>query len=294
MKLVLNSYAKLNLYLAVLGKRSDGYHNIKTVFEKIDLHDRIILKPRPDNKIKIISSQKSGLPKDASFNLAYRAAKLLQDRFHIHKGIEIKLIKRIPIGSGLGGGSSNAAVVLLGLNRLWKLNLRRNRLLELARELGSDVPFFIYNVSFAQGSFRGDKIRPLDSLKKLKLWHILVVPRLNVSTQLIYNKWDTFKSFKLTRPRYDVKILNSGLKKNALSLIAKALFNSLEEITARLYPRIKTIKGKLRRLGLKAILMSGSGPAVFGIVSSRKEALSLYRQLGKEDRWGKIFVARTT
>ena len=290
--LTLNSYAKLNLYLEVLHKRKDNYHNIKTIFERIGLADKIILKSRRDKKINITCNV-AAVPQ-AHFNLAWRSAKLLQDIFNIDKGVDIKIIKRIPVGSGLGGGSSNAAAVLVGLNKLWKLNVTEHKLAGLAGKLGCDVPFFIYNSPFAQGEARGDKIKPLKALINVRLWHILVVPKIGVSTASIYKRWDNeSKTFKLTMPKYNVNILILALRKNGLSLIGDALFNSLGQVTAALYPQINAIKEKLIKLGVKAILMSGSGPAVFGIVSSRKEALSLSRQLKMNSSFGEVFVSRT-
>jgi len=290
--LTFNSYAKLNLYLEVLHKRKDNYHNIKTIFERIDLADKIILKSRRDKKINI-SCNESSVPQDSA-NLAWRSAKLLQDSFNIDKGVDIKIIKRIPVGSGMGGGSSNAASTLVGLNKLWKLNLPQNKLAELAKKLGCDVPFFIYNTPFALGEARGDKIKPLKALTNVRLWHILVVPNIEVSTASIYKRWDKYsKTFKLTMPEYNVNIMNLALKKNDLLLIGDALFNSLEPVTTRLYPQINEVKEKLIQLGVKSILMSGSGPAVFGIVSSRKEALSLRRQLKSNSFFGEVFVSRT-
>jgi len=299
--LILNSYAKINLYLEVLNKRQDSYHKIKTIFERIGLADKIILKSRRDKKINITCNV-AAVPQDNS-NLAWRSAKLLQDSFNIDKGVDIKIIKRIPVGSGLGGGSSNAASVLLGLNKLWKLNLAQNKLTGLAGKLGCDVPFFIYNTPFALGESRGDKIKPLKALYSVRLWHILVVPDIEVSTASIYKRWDKFfKTFKLTprnkgegltKSKYSVKILILALKKVHFPLIGDALFNSLEPVTAALYPQIDAIKEKLIQLGAKSILMSGSGPAVFGIVSSRKEALSLYRQLKTDSSFGEVFVSRT-
>jgi 4-diphosphocytidyl-2-C-methyl-D-erythritol kinase len=330
--LVINSYAKLNLYLEVLNKRKDSFHNIKTIFERIDLCDKIILKGRQDKKIKIICNSPD-VPKDRT-NLAYRSVKLLQNEFNLKQGVDIRIIKRIPVGSGLAGGSSNAAAVLLGLDKLWKLNLSRNKLLKLAKRIGSDVPFFLYPSPFAQGEARGDCIRQLRCLDKIRLWHILVVPKIKVATSHVYKEWDkhssrTFgdiqkiqkmnlakvrdskltphlckhskknnkdesgKGAGLTRPRHNVKILTLALKKRALPLIGEALFNRLESITANLYPEVKKIKARLKSLGLKSILMSGSGPAIFGIVSSRKEALSLCRQLQKDRRFWQVFVTRT-
>ncbi len=295
--LVFNSYAKVNLSLTVLNKRKDGYHNIKTIFERISLSDRIILKLRRDSKINIISAAE-GLPKDKTKNLAYRSAELLQKKFNINKGVDIKILKRIPLGSGLGGGSSNAACVLSGLNQLWGLNLSRDKLARLAARLGSDVPFFIYDTAFAQGSGRGDKIKPFKAKNNFSLWHILVVPEIQVSTPLIYHKWDAClaadRRFSgLTRRQYDDKILTLGLKTESLSLIAKSMFNSLEEVTFNLYPGIRSIKEKLLNSGVKAALMSGSGSAVFAIVSSRREAGLFCRKMRRLNRHWQVFPVRT-
>ena len=287
--MVLNSYAKLNLYLSVLSKRKDNYHNIKTLFERIDLCDRINLKVLPEKEIKIICNDPL-VPKGPT-NLCFRAAKLLQDKFKIRQGAEIKIIKRIPVGAGLGGGSGNAACVLLGLNKLWKLRLSRKRLASLAKKIGADVAFFIYDVSFAWAEERGDKIRPLTALEKVKLWHILVVPKLHVSTPLIYRNWDKLSGLTMRPP--DVKILISRLKDKSREIKAELLFNSLEQVTTKLYPEAERAKSALKKLGLKSILMSGSGPAVFGIVSSKKEAESSSRKLRNLERSWRIFVART-
>ena len=287
--MIVDSCAKLNLYLEVLNKRKDGYHNINTVFERIGLSDKIILKPRRDNKIKIICS--SPLVPKGKTNLAYRSAKLLQDNFLVKKGVNIEIKKRIPVGAGLGGGSSNAAAVLTGLNKFWGLRLGQNKLVKLAAGIGSDVPFFIYDSPFALGSGRGEKIKPLRALDSVKLWHVLAVPKIEVLTPVIYKKWDSYS--RLTSPRRGDKILTSALRKSDLSLIAKSLLNSLERVTAGLYPEVARIKERFICLGLKAVLMSGSGPAVFAIVPSRKEAVSLCRQLKEENKFWQVFASQT-
>ena len=286
-ELALRSCAKLNLFLLVLNKRKDNYHNIVTLLEKIDLSDRIILQSRPkDKKIKIVCSHPD-VPKDNS-NLAYRSAELLQDSCNINTGVNIKIIKRIPVGSGLGGGSSNAASVLSGLNKLWRLKLSQKKLLNYAARLGCDVPFFIYHSRFALGLSRGDRIKPLKQLDNVRLWHILIAPKLKVSTPVIYQKWD--RESGLTKPRYNVKILTSALRKNNPTLLNKAMFNSLEEITTKLHPQVEQIKESLRQEGIKSILMSGSGPAVFGLVASRREAEILSKQLKEKYEPWQVFV----
>jgi 4-diphosphocytidyl-2-C-methyl-D-erythritol kinase len=294
--LILKSYAKLNLFLEVLRKRPDDYHDIQTLFERIDLSDTLTLKSRPDKKIRINCAD-SLVPKDHT-NLCFRSAKLLQDKFRIESGVDIAIDKRIPVGAGLGGGSGNAASVFLGLNRLWKLKASRHRLAALAKRVGCDIPFFIHEVPFALGSLRGDHIRPLKALKRVRFWHIIVVPKIQVSTPLIYKKWDSdsagnIRRAGLTRAQLNVNILLLALKKNGFPQAGKFLWNSLEPLTLRLYPQVRRIKVALAALGIKAILMSGSGPAVFGVVSSRKEAVSLEEELKKRKRSWKVFVART-
>ncbi|MDI6759123.1 MAG: 4-(cytidine 5'-diphospho)-2-C-methyl-D-erythritol kinase, partial [Candidatus Omnitrophota bacterium] len=259
-RLTILSYAKLNLYLKVRNRRKDNFHNIETLFERISLADRINLKSRPDKKIRIICSNPL-MPKDNS-NLCYRAAEIFKKKFKIDTGVDIQIIKRIPIGAGLGGGSSNAASVILGLNKLWGLKLSVRALARLAGRIGSDVPFFIYNTSFALAYGRGDKIRPLNNLNRIKLWHVLVVPGLKVSTPFIYGKWDELislgKAEGLTMPKYNVNILISELTKKHI-LPVGLLYNSLENITVNLYSQVKNIQKKLKSLGLRSILMSGSG-----------------------------------
>jgi len=294
-RVTIHSYAKLNLFLEVIRRRKDAYHDISTLFERISLHDTIILSSRLDGKIELTCNSLQ-VPKDSS-NLAYKSAKLLRDAFNIKQGVNIRLIKRIPVGSGMGGGSSNAAAVLLGLNRLWGLKLSKKVLVKYAKTLGSDVPFFIYDCRFAIGSKRGEDIRELSALKTAKFWHCLAIPRLAVSTPLIYTAWDKKKASQnkneaLTLPKYNVKILTSILKKKDFSLLSQALFNSLEQITVGIYPEVKRVKQAMLAFGSKAVLMSGSGPSVFSVFSSRKEALTVYRQLKSNSSW-QVFLTHT-
>ncbi len=272
----LKSFAKVNLFLKVLNKRPDNYHNVETVFERINLFDSLVLKLRKDGGIAIICDNRD-VPAGEE-NLCFKAARLLKEETGCKKGVSIKITKRIPLGAGLGGGSSNAAVVLLGLNRLWGLNLPRSRLVRIAARIGSDVAFFIYDTTFALGKGRGDKISILSNLNKIKLWHILVIPRVRVLTPLIYGKFSSFS--KLTRSSCNVKILTSVLAKNGLSK-GRPLFNSLESVTFKVYPQVRIVKDALIGLGLKNTLMSGSGCSVFSIVSGRKEALNAVKAVKK-------------
>jgi 4-diphosphocytidyl-2-C-methyl-D-erythritol kinase len=286
----LTSYAKLNLYLEILGKRADNYHSIFTLFERINLSDRIRLKPLLQDRIRIVSSNPF-IPKGRK-NLAFQAASLLKKEFQIRDGVEINISKYIPISAGLAGGSSNAATVLAGLNKLWRLNLRARQLVALARQIGSDVPFFLYNCSFAYATQRGDKIKVLNL--PVKLWHIIVVPPVQISTPLIYKRWDELAGAAgLTKHKSRIKILKTALLKKDILSLGRFLFNSLERASQALYPVIKKAKSALYDLGLEAILMSGSGPAVFGLVSSRKEAYTVARQLKVKMKDYGVFVART-
>lgn len=291
--LVVKSFAKLNLYLQVLNKRQDNFHNLSTLFTRIDLADTLILRERKDSLIKIKCNSRQ-VPKDKS-NLCYRAAQLLKQECKLSLGIEIELKKRIPVGAGLGGGSSNAASVLSGLNRFWNLKLTKTKLVRLGAKLGSDVPFFIQDTKFALGSQRGDKITPLIPLDKLKLWFILVYPNLKVSTPLIYQEFDAYlaknRSFsRLTRPRGNVRILTSQLSKKGRLADARCLFNSLEAVTSKLYPVVSRVKYALLGMGLDKVMMSGSGPAVFAICDSRIQALRLQSKLAKQEKSWKVFV----
>ena len=287
--LAVKSFAKLNLYLQVLNKRKDNFHNLSTLFCRIDLADTIILKRRKDGLIKIKCNSRL-VPGDKT-NLGWRAAELLKQELKLDSGLDIEIKKRIPVGAGLGGGSANAASVLSGLNKYWNLKLSKKRLARLGAKLGSDVGFFIYNTKFAQGRGRGDKIKPLASLDKLKLWFILVYPKLKVSTPLIYQKFDSFSG--LTRPRCNVKILTSELLKNGSRIDPKYFFNSLEIVTTSFYPVVNQVKNAFSGMGLEKIMMSGSGPAVFALCNGPKQARDLKNKLARKYKTWQVFVTST-
>ncbi|MFA5114901.1 MAG: 4-(cytidine 5'-diphospho)-2-C-methyl-D-erythritol kinase [Candidatus Omnitrophota bacterium] len=287
----LRSFAKLNLYLRVCGRRPDNYHDIRTVFERISIFDTISIKARRDTRINIECN--SPLVPSGKDNLAFRAARILQDKFKARTGADIKIIKRIPPGAGMGGGSSNAASVLLGLNRLWNLKLGIECLLKCARLIGSDVAFFIHDCSFAEGRGRGDNVRPLRALEGLRLWHVIAVPPLAVRTPLIYRKIDTLK-LALTRPFHDVKILSLALEKGNRSLIKQSLYNSLEPVTFKIYPDVGRIKEEFLKAGAEGVLMSGSGSSVFALTSGFKESILLARRLKKEGKSWNVFISHTS
>ncbi len=216
------SPAKVNLSLEVLKKRPDGYHEVRTVFERVGLFDRIELRSLRTAGIRVETDSKE-IP-SGSENLVYKAAKLLTERFKVSSGVVIRLEKVIPVSAGLGGGSSNAATVLLGLNRLWSLGLSRTRLLKIGAELGSDVPFFIMESPFALGTGRGEILKKI-SPAKVTLWHVLVKPPFGISTR---EAFEGLKLEMLTPGKTDVKMLLQSIQKGRPLVIGQLLFNSLE------------------------------------------------------------------
>jgi len=267
--LSLKSYAKVNLFLEVLGKRSDGYHEIESLIQEISLCDNILLEDKPMDITILCPNKKINIPSNHN-NLAYKAANLLMAKFSIKKGIAITIDKKIPVGSGLGGGSSNAASVLKGLNQLWNIGLKNAQLQELGAEIGSDVPFFI-NGKAALVKGRGVKINTYFTMPKI--WLVLVIPTISVSTKWAYGRLD----------RELTKNINSArlprLKKLQVKDIVNNLFNRLEGVVFKEYPLIKTIKEKIIACGASGALMSGTGSAVFGIVSSKNKAYKIAKKI---------------
>ncbi|OIO36666.1 MAG: 4-(cytidine 5'-diphospho)-2-C-methyl-D-erythritol kinase [Candidatus Omnitrophica bacterium CG1_02_46_14] len=305
----LSSYAKVNLFLNVLSKRKDGFHDIETLFERISLKDELVLS-KISTGIKITTDSHE-LPTGPK-NLVYQAAKLLSDLYHPKQGVKIKLRKRIPLAAGLGGGSSNAAAALEGLNKLWHLKLSQKKLLKLGAMLGSDVPFFLLETSFALGQSRGEILKPFKA-PKAKIWHCLVKPSFGISTKEAYanldnvllapppvlsakrtNRCGDYKKqvVRLTPKAVNVKILGRSIEKGDLQALVKLLTNSLELTLNKRVTEILKIKKELTRHGAMRCLLSGSGPTVFGIYSSQKKALSAARFLRKHKRW-QVFAAST-
>ena len=281
----LSSPAKINLFLQVLKKRKDGYHEIRTLFERIDLCDEIILKLLP-SEIRLKANNAS-VPGDSG-NLAWRAAELLKNRFKVKKGVAITLSKKIPVSAGLGGGSSNAATVLLGLNRLWKLGLSRQNLMKLGGALGSDVPFFVMETPLALGRGRGEILQKIP-FHGPKLRHVLVKPPFGISTKQAY---EGLNLPRLTGQKPNVRMLIHSIEKGATKGLSKFLTNSLELSINKRVTTILKIKKSLLKCGADAALLSGSGSTVFGVFSSRRNAVNAAKILGKNRTW-KVFVTST-
>ncbi len=255
--------AKLNLYLRVLGRRPDGYHELETLFERIDLADELTFEPHP-SELALACSEMS-LPCDET-NLVLKAARALREATDTHRGARIHLTKRIPIGAGLGGGSSDAATTLVGLNRFWNLGLLRERLIELGAQLGSDVPFFLGASPFAIGRGRGERCEELAGPLPT-LWHVLVVPPERLSTKAVYEGVGN-----LTGSPSSINIVAHALRNGSLGELASGLVNDLAPEAIRRCPIIEEIHVRLLAGGCLAAAVTGSGSAVYGLVRDARHA----------------------
>ncbi len=261
--------AKINLSLDVLHKRPDGYHEVKMVMTTIDLADRVELTERYDQKITIHSHDRY-VPDDHR-NLAYQAAQLLKERFRINKGVTISIVKNIPVAAGLAGGSSDAAATLRGLNKLWGLNLSLDELALLGAEIGSDVSFCVYGgTAIATG--RGEIIEHIDTPPNC--WVILAKPEIGVSTAEVY------KNLNLSNVKHpDVESMVQAISEQNYGGMCGTVGNVLETVTLNMHPEVALIKEQMKRFGADAVLMSGSGPTVFGLVQYDSRMQRIYNGL---------------
>lgn len=262
----------MNLSLRVVGKRRDGYHLVDTVMVPVGLYDELeITRPRSGRRIRVMCDDP--LVPSGKRNLAHQAASLLLGDAGIRKPVRIQIRKRIPVGAGLGGGSSDAAATLLGVNRLFRLGLSRQKMLTLAVSLGADAPFFVCG-HLARARGIGDKLEPLPSMARF--WIVILYPGFPVSTRWVYRNL----SFKLTK---GIENTNINLSRSGRRGLLRLLVNDLEAVVFRRYPRIAFLKERLIQEGAAGALMSGSGSSVFGIFFSAKVAREAFLRLRKED-----------
>ncbi len=262
--------AKINLSLDVLYKRPDGYHEVKMVMTTIDLADRIELVALPEEDAIRIVSQNRFVPDDCR-NLAYQAAKLLKETFSIRQGVAISIAKHIPVAAGLAGGSSDAAATLRGLNKLWQLGLTMDELAELGAKIGSDVAFCVYGGT-ALATGRGEIITPIASPPPC--WVVLAKPPIGVSTAEVY------RNLELERVSHpDVDAMVRAIERQDYAAICRLVGNVLEEVTLKKYPEVAHIKEQMKRFGADAVLMSGSGPTVFGLIEHDSRMQRVYNGL---------------
>ena len=279
-KIKLKAPGKINWTLDVIGKLPDGYHQVEMLMQSIDLWDEVILSDCPDKshkshdspnnpgylgypKIRIIGNSDK-MPLDES-NLAVKAAMLIMNRFEITSGLEIEIIKNIPMEAGLAGGSTDAAAVLVGLNTLWQLGLSTLELAELGTKLGADVPFCITGgTAVARGI--GEELQPLSPLKGI--WLVLVKPPFGMSTAAAYQGLD----LKLKKAHPDWKLAYESLQAGRLSDLHNNLANALESVTKAHHPELGELKDYMIQAGAFASSMTGSGPTVFGVFSNSADA----------------------
>ncbi len=272
-KVRLKSPAKVNLSLEILKKRQDGYHEIRTMLQKISLYDILNFSLEKEKGI-FIETDHPSLPIGRD-NLVYKAAESILKRIKYNGGVRIRIEKRIPIGSGLGGGSSNAASTLKALNKIFKLGMSDKALMKIGREIGADVPFFLFDGS-AIGFGIGDKLKGIEIPH---LWYILIYPNFEVSTRWAY------KNFLLTKNQFHLK-LHTFLK--YIYNIPSILRNDLEGVVSKEYPEIEIMKRALLDVGALGSSMTGSGPTVFGIFDSKRDIKKALEKLNidfKERGW---------
>ncbi|MFQ5988393.1 MAG: 4-(cytidine 5'-diphospho)-2-C-methyl-D-erythritol kinase [Candidatus Methylomirabilales bacterium] len=278
MALTLWAPAKVNLFLEVLGKRADGYHEVRTILQHVDVCDEIRIMEGGEG----ISVESQGLPSpQGAENLAYRAAALFLESCGIRTGVQIQITKNIPPGSGMGGGSSDAATTLWGLNHLLQADVAPERLRLLGARLGSDVPFF-FDGPTAWASGRGEDLHPLPPFPVS--WLLIVFPGFPVSTTWAYT------NLQLTDDDKSIRVRTAAENGDYESLLASS-WNRFEEIVFRRYPVVRQLKEYLEACGARPALMTGSGSAVFGRARSREDAEGWAGRL--REKGYAVFVVRT-
>ncbi len=262
----LKSHAKVNLRLEILKRREDGYHELRTVLQKISLHDTLRFSLKKEKGITIISDHPK-LPVGKK-NLVYKAVQSMVRRSGYRDGVCIEIEKKIPLGAGLGGGSSDAATTLMALDQLLRMNLSQKELMEMGLGIGADVPFFFLK-SAAIGSGIGERLKK-EELPSL--WYVLIYPNFEVSTRWAY------QHFVLTNQQFHFN-LHRFLK--TPEGISRILLNHLEEVVSKRYPQISLMKELLLSAGALGALMTGSGPTVFGLFPEAKSAGKAYERIKK-------------
>lgn len=259
----LQALGKINLGLDVLGRRENGYHDVRMVMQTLYLYDNIVIRKVPEPEIKVTCNL-GFLPTDQS-NIAWKAANLLREEFEIKEGIHIHLDKHIPVAAGMAGGSTDAAAVLFGINRMFHLKLSQQELMDRGVKLGADVPYCIMRGTvLAEGI--GEILSPLPPMPKCYI--LIAKPPISVSTKMVYEKLDS----KEIENHPNIDGILDGLREQDLRKICDNMGNVLEKVTIDAYPVIDQIKQAMLEEGAMGAMMSGSGPTVFGIFDSKKQA----------------------
>lgn len=280
-KLELKALGKINLGLDVLGRRENGYHDVRMVMQTLYLYDQITITKKETPGIEL-KTNLFYLPVDEN-NLAYRAAKLLMDEFDVKEGVSIYLDKHIPVAAGMAGGSSNAAAVLFGINRMFDLGLTQQELMDRGVTLGADVPYCIMRGTvLAEGI--GEILTPLPALPKCYV--LIAKPPISVSTKLIYEKLDSHE----IENHPDIDGIIQGLEAQDINKVAACMGNVLEKVTVEEYPVIEEIKNVMKAEGALNAMMSGSGPTVFGIYDNKQLARKAADKIRKIELAKQVYV----
>ncbi len=273
----LPAFAKINWTLRVLGRRTDNLHELRTVFQTVTLHDRLKFAPRSDDRFDL-TCDAPDIPTGED-NLVTRAAVALRDRYPVKRGASVHLEKRIPAGGGLGGGSSDAAIALLGLARLWQIQTDQDELTEIGARLGADVPFF-FTGGTALGTGLGTRITPLPDASAEHL--LIVTPNVKVSTAAAYT---SLNAPALTKGDDDIMLSISRADAQIPANLQDALHNDFEPVIFRAEPEIERVKTALLLEGARGALLAGSGSSVFGIFDNKEAQKRAGEALGKEEGW---------
>ncbi|MBD5158333.1 MAG: 4-(cytidine 5'-diphospho)-2-C-methyl-D-erythritol kinase [Butyrivibrio sp.] len=259
----LKAYAKINLGLDVLGTLDNGYHEVRMIMQSVDLYDKVGLRKNTDGRINV-STNLPFLPVNKD-NLVYKAAALLKEEFGIKDGVDISLYKFIPVAAGLAGGSSDAAAVLRGMNRLFRLRLSVEELMERGVKIGADVPYCVMRgTALAEGI--GERLTRLKRCPACKL--VIGKPAVSVSTKYVYDRLILDENTK----HPDIDGIIDGINNGSIYEIADRLGNVLESVTENAYPVIGELKAEMKKMGALNAIMSGSGPTVFGIFDDAEKA----------------------
>ena len=280
-KMELKALGKINLGLDVLGRRENGYHDVRMVMQTVYLYDQIRIEKTKKPGIEL-STNLFYLPVNEN-NLAYQAADLLMKEFHVKEGVKITLDKHIPVAAGMAGGSSNAAAVLFGINRMFSLGLSQKELMERGVTLGADVPYCVMRGTvLAEGI--GEILTPLPACPKC---HVLIAkPPISVSTKMVYEKLD---ALEITE-HPDIDGILNGLARKNIHKVAECMGNVLEQVTIPVYPVIEQIKNVMKEGGAMNAMMSGSGPTVFGLFEDRQSARRAAQKIKEQKLAKQVYV----
>jgi 4-diphosphocytidyl-2-C-methyl-D-erythritol kinase len=280
--LKLKSYAKINIFLDIEGRRQDGYHLIKTVMQSIDLHDEIYIAEIPEDKIEIECSNPL-IPTDER-NTCWKSAHIIKTMYNIKSGVKIKIKKHIPSEAGLAGGSSNCAAVITGLNKLWNLNMAQDEMLDIGLRVGADVPFCILGGTYlAEGI--GEKLSKLNDFKWENI--LIIKPEFSMSTAFVYKNLNP-QDYNLFEGNKIIEFIDKDEFYNA----AKSSSNALEKVVEKFHPEIKDIIKLLLENNAFVSRMTGSGSAVFGFFESKQGLDIAYNNIIKE--FPHTFKTKTT